>query len=407
MAQMRPLTLASCLLAVLVPNPAPAQDAPRQVSGDHAVTLRLPPGGLVAGAEMQIEFRLEDLRESSPVRFARVRAVVDMPSMPSMARFDEIAHAEGVVGDYGFHPTFAHGGEYRVTLTLLPPDEQPITMSPRSTAPFTMQFTLSVQDAGAGLDQPRGLPRYGLNVRPVGPLVAGRPADLEILVTQRGVRIPLAEGRFTVGEGPVHEFDLVHERPLHLFLVRDDLGVFLHEHPDPGPAGVFRLRVTLPTGGRYRVFADVAPRNAGSQIVVHEIVVGGPPASVRFSLAVAAARQPRVVAQTVAGLRFRWQWPEPVPVRKTIPVTVTVESVGGGKGEELERYLGALGHLILVHEDGVTFVHSHPDELSTPPSGSTAIPFLARFPQAGLYRGWAQFQRGGRLVTVDFVVGVP
>jgi hypothetical protein len=111
--------------------------------------------------------------------------------------------------------------------------------------------------------------------------------------------------------------------------------------------------------------------------------------------------------QSAAGLRLRWQWPQPLPAQKTIPVTATIETASGGMVRDLERYLGALGHLMLVHEDGATFVHSHPDELSTPQPGAMVVPFLARFPKTGLYRGWAQFQRAGRVLTVDFVVKVP
>jgi hypothetical protein len=37
-------------------------------------------------------------------------------------------------------------------------------------------------------------------------------------------------------------------------------------------------------------------------------------------------------------------------------------------------------------------------------AGATVVPFLARFPKPGLYRGWGQFQRAGRVLTVDFVV---
>jgi len=38
-----------------------------------------------------------------------------------MARFDEIAHREDSPGVYGVHPTFPHGGDYRLCLTILPP----------------------------------------------------------------------------------------------------------------------------------------------------------------------------------------------------------------------------------------------------------------------------------------------
>jgi hypothetical protein len=45
-----------------------------------------------------------------------------------------IAHAEGTPGDYGFHPTFAHGGEFRLRLAIHPPVDSP--------------FVVEVRDAG-------------------------------------------------------------------------------------------------------------------------------------------------------------------------------------------------------------------------------------------------------------------
>src|SRR5205085_6913516 len=70
----------------------------------------------------------------------------------------------------------------------------------------------------------------------------------------------------------------------------------------------------------------------------------------------------------------------------------------------IEPWLGAMAHLILIHEDGTTFVHSHPDE-ADPTNGKTGqITFLARFPKPGVYRGWLQFQRGGKVETAAFTI---
>ena len=62
--------------------------------------------------------------------------------------------------------------------------------------------------------------------------------------------------------------------------------------------------------------------------------------------------------------------------------------------------------MVLVHEDGVTYVHSHPDDTRPNVGKDGVVPFLARFAKAGRYRCWAQFQRGGKVLTVDFVVEV-
>ena len=45
--------------------------------------------------------------------------------------------------------------------------------------------------------------------------------------------------------------------------------------PDLGSDGKFTLEYTFPTGGEYHLFADVAPKGAGSQILMHPIRVNG------------------------------------------------------------------------------------------------------------------------------------
>ena len=63
-----------------------------------------------------------------------------------------------------------------------------------------------------------------------------------------------------------------------------------------------------------------------------------------------------------------------------------------------------MGHLILIHQDGITFVHSHPDERVPDAGHDGKVPFLVRFPKPGIYRGWSQFQRDGKVLTGDFIV---
>ena len=52
-------------------------------------------------------------------------------------------------------------------------------------------------------------------------------------------------------------------------------------------------------------------------------------------------------------------------------------------------------------EDGETFVHSHPaDDVPSP----GRLQFLARLPKPGLYRGWLQFQRAGKVETTELTL---
>ena len=318
----------------------------------YQVALRLPPGGLFAREEVEIEFRVEDtsrpdpLGGFAPVVRAEPEAVIEMPRMPGMPKFSETAHVEAAPGDYGIHPTFAHGGEYRLTLRIHPPGGEP----------FERVFPLSVMDA-----KPKPAPpRFSLEVaaQPRRPK-SGEPVELTLTVRDRGAAVPA--------------FDTMHERQMHLVIVRKDLGQFAHEHPEPQAGGAFRLRYTFAAGGEYRLFADVAPHGAGAQIVMARLKVAGAEGA-----AFDVHRQPTM---------------ETLPARKTIPLTLSVPA-------DSEPYLGAAGHLMIVHEDGETFVHSHPAENAAPP----ALEFFVRFPKPGLYHGWLQVQRAGRVETREVML---
>ncbi|MFN7951315.1 MAG: FixH family protein [bacterium] len=388
-------------------TPQSATPAPYEIS------LRPPEGGLFAGEEMPIEFRLtarspDAAAGSTAVRYARVECTIDMPSMPGMPAFTELAHAEGVAGEYGVHPTFAHGGDYRLRIRVLPPSEQPSTMTPRPTAGYEAEIALAVADAPPP-GRPRGsaaAARYKVSVEPATtPPRAGEPNELRVVFwknVQRQETQPDGGVRVVGGGEPITEFDPSHERLLHLFVMRDDLGTFAHEHPRLGDGGTFTLPFTFPTGGAYVVFADAAPRGAGSQVVATRLWVEGATAP-RFDLA-AAYRGDRGLSQTRGDVTLDWTLPgDPLPAGKTVRLRARVTDRGGRPIEDLEPYLGAYGHLMMVSEGGGAFVHAHPDETRGGPVDGV-VEFLARMPEPGLYRGWAQIQRAGEVLTFDFVV---
>jgi len=385
------------------PRPAP-----------YAIALRIPEDGLFAGEEMQLELTLTappidgSTTPAVPVRYARVECTIDMPSMPGMPAFKDLAHAEGVIGDYGVHPTFQHGGDYRLRVRVLPASEQLPAMTPPPRGEWVSEHELSVADQPPSQRRSRapGAQRYklALTTRPEKPR-AGEPAELMITMLENTARPePTPEGgvRVTGVSRPVTEFDPSHERLLHLFVLRDDLGTFAHEHPVLGERGVFTLPYTFPSGGTYVVFADAAPRGAGSQVVATRLGVDGAEVA-KFDLA-EAARADRGMRRSADGLTIAWSLPsDPLPVGRSVRLTARLTDAAGAPVTDLEPYLGALGHLMLVKEGGGAFVHAHPDELRGKVQDGS-IDFLARLPESGLYRGWAQVQRAGVLSTFDFVV---
>jgi hypothetical protein len=365
----------------------------RQRQGPYEVTLMLPPAGLYAGEEMEIEFRVVEPdapgADGGPKPLAgtaRIQAEASMPSMPSMAKFEELAHREAIAGVFGVHPVFPHGGDYRLCLTILP-SEFRRAGDPGPAEPLTFEFPLVVEDA-ASSPTPAGrrVRPFALDVSttPRRP-VAGEPVEIDL-----SVRMASSFERREVAD-----FELQHEKLMHLFIVRDDLSVFAHEHPELSGPGVFRLRYRFPSPGRYRVFADVAPRDAGSQVLSSIIEFGGaappPPAPARV--------------QSVPKTRVALAWPEGgVRAGRTATVDAILTDADGRPVRDLQPWLGAMGHWILVHADGETFAHAHPDEREAGVGAGGRIPFLVRLPRAGRYRGWMQFQRGGAVETIEVEV---
>ncbi len=327
----------------------PAQTSPND---PYEVTLRLPEGGLAAREEMHLEISLRDPRKSDPVMGAmpiiraQLVAVIDMPSMAGMPKISDTAHPEGIPGDYGLHPVFVHGGTFRMRLTVTPPG-QPA---------FTREFALEVGDARPATG--KRLPGYKLELE-------GKPEDLTLKI------MSVKE----LEKGQVKEFDTVHEKKLHLIAIRRDRQVFLHLHPEPKADGAFQLKFDWPAGGDYLVFADMAPRGKGSQVVATKLKVKGPSAApvVPSPLKLVVGPLPKVGRTGVLEIKMTPALP-------------------------LEPYLGAMGHLIILHEDGETLVHSHPaDETS-------AEKFLVRLPKPGKYQAWLEVQSGGKVIATPFTL---
>lgn len=367
--------------------------------GKYEITVRIPEGGLYSEEEQQIEFKVADTSREDPVLGpppvirAVVNAVVGMPSMPSMPKVREIAHPEGVPGEYGLHPTFAHGGEYLLVLSIQPPADQP----------FTVEFPLNVGDLEDRPKKKAGPRPYQVEVvTDPGSVVSGQPVTLKLRVfanrETRGEDGQLTGKRETV---PVTEFDVAHEKLMHLIIARKDLGFYAHEHPVLQRDGTFVLKAfRFPTSGEFRVFADVAPKGAGSQVLSGVVNVSGKEKPVATPFKVTnEQRADGILVNPVGSLT--------IPAQKTSLVTFELrDQLAGGPVLDLQPYLGAMGHLVMIHQDGTTYVHSHPDERDETNGKKGTVTFLVRPPKPGLYRGWFEFQRSGKLTRVDFVFTV-
>ena len=379
-------TLAALWLISALAAPPPADDRSRRTQ-KFEVSLRLPPDGLRARQENEIEMRIEDLTHVDPllgpavVIRASVEAAIDMPLMPAMPAYRETAHPEDVPGVYGVHPTFAHAGDYRLRLSI----------APNAGEPFQVEFPLHVLDPQSASRNKPPPPRFQLELQSAPKIPkTGVAAELRLVVRDR-----------ENPKRPVAAFEPMHLKLMHLVIVRADLGEFAHVHPELGADGIFRIAYVFPTAGEFHLFAEAAPRRAGAQMMMAKSRVAGH-APGRFDIAAAA----RVPIDRVGSVEIEFKPPgNSLPIHKLIALEFSLrDTASGAPVRDLEPFVGAMGHLIMIHQDGVTMVHSHPDERVPDLGRNGTVPFLARFPKPGLYRAWCQFQRHGVVLTGQFIV---
>ena len=221
------------------------------------------------------------------------------------------------------------------------------------------------------------------------------PVDLRVTPTLAGARLRLSV-RHPSTRALVRAFAIVHERPMHLFVVGDGLEFFSHEHPEPQRDGVFMLDVRLPKPGAYMAIAEFLPEGGTPQIFQQVFTTGEPfPRSANPPADLA----PRVVD----GMRVTVD-ASTVTAGDTKALTFRIEDAASGAPvTDLQPYLGASSHLVIVPVDLTEAVHGHPTEDVHGPS----LSFAPLIPRAGRYKIWLQVQRNGTVSAVAFVVDVP
>jgi len=55
---------------------------------------------------------------------------------------------------------------------------------------------------------------------------------------------------------PIENFDISHEKKLHLIVVSKDFSYFNHIHPQYNGEGSFDIQTQFPSGGEYKLIAD-------------------------------------------------------------------------------------------------------------------------------------------------------
>jgi hypothetical protein len=223
-----------------------------------------------------------------------------------------------------------------------------------------------------------------------GPVPAGGAYTLSVEKDHFDPGTP-AEFRFKIldpDRQAVTAYRRLHERDLHLIVVRRDLATFSHLHPARDLDGTWHVELTLPSPGPYRAFADLAPQNGPDITLTVDLTAPGEwieqPIQAPSRTAQIGPYQVEIMGELRAGVHSE----------------IAFRIRRNGRELELESYLGALGHLVALRASNLEYLHVHPVE----DSSSEAVRFGVAVPSAETYRLFLQFQHEHRVHTASFTV---
>ncbi|HET9496652.1 MAG TPA: hypothetical protein VFR15_20685 [Chloroflexia bacterium] len=267
-------------------------------------------------------------------------------------------------------------------------------------------------EGGAG---GRLITRYGgptgvsLSLEPQAP-TPGTPVEITYALND-AQNVPLTAGRLRI----------VHERVMHLIVVSQDLQSFSHVHPEEAAPGRYSVTETLPRAGKYVLFDEFVTAEGVTQIERNVVATEG----------AESADNPAALAPDLgttkesAGLQAVLTSPID-KVRRRVPTPFFLEVTKDGKpATDLQPFLGAACHVVVISADTKQFAHTHGDipggalsgdmskmdmaamPMPTPPASfGPRLEFTHTFMQPGMYRLWVQLGHGGEVATFAYNVMV-
>jgi hypothetical protein len=222
-----------------------------------------------------------------------------------------------------------------------------------------------------------------------------------------------------------------HNHLMHLYVASlPEMDHVWHLHPERNSEGQFAQALPSMAAGRYALYGDIVhasgiPETATAEIDLPEIhgvpltgddaAGAGPPLS--------QSDPSRTVAALPDGFQLRWERDAaPLHTRRPYLFRFRLEDAAGKPAQDMELYMGMMGHAAFVRSDRSVFAHVHPSgsvpmaslallqpanphagHVMAAPAGLPAeVSFPYGFPQPGAYRIVVQVKRGGRVETGIF-----
>ena len=278
---------------------------------------------------------------------------------------------------------------------------------------FTMDIAGNCPRCGMALVRaaPFDVRDYNLDFSTVPAVVKpGQPASLRFRISHPGTGARITK------------FETVHEKQFHLFLISQDMEYFQHVHPEEQPDGTWKIDATFPKPGYYKVLSDFMPGGGSAQFIARPLVTAGYTGDLEADSAhlTPDTNLTKVDGDLTATLSYD---PDVCVAGLYCHLNFVLTDTRTGRPvTDLQTYLGAFGHTLMMSEDMVDYVHSHPLDILAQPDddggppvflippgsdleklrGGPNVTFEGLMPRPGRYRAWTQFRRNNKIHTFAY-----
>jgi hypothetical protein len=204
--------------------------------------------------------------------------------------------------------------------------------------------------------------------------------------------------RVTGPGGPVTDFKSVHTKPMHMYVLRDDLSGYQHLHPEVVD-GAWTAPVTITDGGAYRVYIEFVPHGRPDGPMGAEPTVLGVPFVIAGDTSMVPVPAPAAEARSGAYTVRRLDGA--VDLASGTQTALQFQVLRDGRPAVLEPYLGAYAHLSNFEVRTQALKHLHPLPGG---EGDAVLSFHAAFAERGDKRMFLQFRAGGTVHQVAFTI---
>jgi hypothetical protein len=177
---------------------------------------------------------------------------------------------------------------------------------------------------------------------------------------------------------PITEFELLHDKLMHLIIVSEDLSYFAHIHPkleDNGES--FTIFHIFPEAGKYKLWVDFKPKDGNQLTEFMTNVVGNP-----IHKPIPVVYDSRHTKESIDGkYEISLKLPPKLVAHNDADIVFRIADIAGNPVTDLEPLMGAGGHSVIISSDIREFLHVHPTEEVVPNwKGGPEVSFRTNFP---------------------------